>query len=371
MSFESINEEIEATPSDRDVGVFIPNHVLLDWFDKMKKKMPRAFSPDDTLFRGDEGQHPYGTKLKTFFDEDPETPMDCIVLGSKWQLEDCRYPTAFADGREPMYAVLLNGQPTQIGLMDAHGGEEAEWMVDTSKRVKNEDGTIINERFDMLARLNSSHHKNDESNDHAGDTNVSSLDEQNARIERALKTMHLVEGLDSWEGKDYSKFLDEFLNYCFTPEEHALIMMQTSGCYSDASFEDQIKSFPSSVGQDIQDGSNFFSRIAIAKMAVYYRKENLGGVILANERGTKFQAIEFFGFHTSQGIPCISIQYGIDPEGIDRMEDFLRGETYEVMIEENATAVSLEEHFLNCIKNEKVQMMLAVVFFFTKATWLP
>lgn len=353
MSFESINEEIDATTSDRDVGVFLPDQVLLDWFDKMKKKMPRAFSPDDTLFGDDAGQHRYGTKLKTFFDDDPEKPIECYVLGSKWQLEDCRYPgipTTFADGREPVYAVLMNGQPTQINFMDAHEGEYGWRVVESRKKLKKESGTILNERLDMLARLNSSHHTNDESDDRVDDCNINSLELQNARIQRALKTMHLAQELVTWGGNDYSKFLDEFLDNCFTPEECAHIMMYTSGDDSTASFEDKIKSFPA--GEDVQDGNNFYARIAIAKMAIYHTKENLGGVILANKRGTKFQAIEFCGFCASQGIPCISIQYGVDPEGIDRTEDFLRGETYEAMIEENSIAVSLEEHFLDCIKNE-------------------
>ena len=87
-------------------------------------------------------------------------------------------------------------------------------------------------------------------------------------------------------------------------------------------------------------------------MAIYHLKENLGGVILTNQRGTKFQAIEFNGNCTSQGVPCIDINYALDPEGVDRPMDYLRGETYEVMEEENSVAVCLEENILNSVRNE-------------------
>ena len=365
MSFESVNEEIDATPSDRDIGVFIPEHDLLDWFDKMKKKIPRAFSPDDTLFGDDAGQHPYGTKLRTYFDEDPEQPMECYVLGSKWQMEDCCYPgipTIFADGREPVYAVLMNGQPTQIHLTDAHEGEGG-WMVD-NKRPKKENGTIINERLDMLARLNGSHQittsensEDDYGADDGSDSNADmSLEIQNARIKRALKTISTSESMDQWNRKEYDKFIEEFLLYSFTPYERGVILKHQGGSKSaengSRALEDAIKSFSSSVDKAKLADNNFYARIALAKMAIYHAKENLGGVILANKRGTKYQAIEFINFCAADQIPCISIQYAVDPESIEGPEHFLMGETYENMEEENSVAVCLEEHFLDYLKNE-------------------
>ena len=374
MSFESVNEEIDATPSDRDIGVFIPEHDLLDWFDKMKKKMPMAYSSDDTLFREDAGQHPYGTKLRTFFDQDPEQLMECYVLGSKWQMEDCAYPgipTVFADGREPVYAVLMNGQPTQIHLTDAHGSE-GDWMVD-NKRSRKENGIIINERLDMLARLNGSHQlSTNENSDDDYDENISnsdlSLDMQNARIKRALKIISTSESIDQWNRKEYNKFVEEFLLYSFTPYERGVILQHQEGSKSVQNesnvFEDGIKTFSSSIQEAQTADNNFYARIALAKMVIYHAKENLGGVIIANKRGTKFQGIEFIGSCASDKIPCVSIQYAVDPESIEGPELFLRGETYEVMKEENSVAVCLEEHFLDCLKNEGINDLGSGLLFY-------
>jgi hypothetical protein len=128
--------------------------------------------------------------------------------------------------------------------------------------------------------------------------------------------------------------------------------------------EDCVKLFPSSTNLKDQDCNNFKARIALAKMAIYHVKENLGGVVLANKRGTKFQAIEFINPCKSHGVPCISIQYGVDPEGIDRPKDFLAGETVEVMEEENSVAVTLEEHLLDCTKNESLNDLGSGLLFY-------
>lgn len=129
--------------------------------------------------------------------------MECYVLGSKWQVEEGCYegviPTMLPDGREPVYAVLLNGEPSWIPLMSAHEGEDGDWMVDTARQMDN--GTIINERLDMLARLNGSHHtdKDDDADDdeevnfddwtddddYYYDSKPRSLEVLNARIHRS------------------------------------------------------------------------------------------------------------------------------------------------------------------------------------------
>jgi len=87
-----------------------------------------VFTPDDRLFGSDKGQHPYGTKLLTFFDDDPNKPMRCEVRGSKWEMQS--EFLRMADNREPMYVVLINGEYSLIHLTNAH--EEGGWKVDTS-----------------------------------------------------------------------------------------------------------------------------------------------------------------------------------------------------------------------------------------------
>eukprot|EP00804_Cyclotella_cryptica_P006950 CCRYP_007084-RA/>CCRYP_007084-RA protein AED:0.40 eAED:0.40 QI:287/1/1/1/0/0.5/2/21/370 len=334
VCFQAINDEIDATPSDRDVGIFIPETDLLQWFDTIKTKIPDAFEQEDTLFGEDAGQHSYGTKLRTFFDEDPEHPMECYILGSKWISEDAM----FADRREPVYVVLLNGELSQINLVSAHEGDEGDWIVDTKRMKRGNESVIINERLDMLARLNSSHHadKCGGDNDNSvldgrsgklvGDSGLLSVEEQNIRIHRGLKALNTPESVCKWDNPMHGEFLEEFLMYSFTPFEYETILQYPHGGCGSGTIEDQVVTFPSSssANGEWHGNYNFYARLSIAKMAIHFLKDNLGGVILANRRGTKYQAIEFYNICATQGVPCISIQYGIDPEGIKNATEFLR-----------------------------------------------
>lgn len=112
-------------PTDSDVGVFISESSLEDWHLKMQAKMPDIFTADDKIFGKDAGQHPQGTKLMAFFDDDPKKPMRCEVMGSRWKLESPYMK--LADNREPHYIVLINGELSQIVLTSAH--EQSGWKV--------------------------------------------------------------------------------------------------------------------------------------------------------------------------------------------------------------------------------------------------
>mmetsp|Transcript_7900 Transcript_7900/g.14886 ORF Transcript_7900/g.14886 Transcript_7900/m.14886 type:complete len:512 (+) Transcript_7900:551-2086(+) len=118
----------DGSPTEEDDGIFIPESTLLAWHRKMQRNWPQVFTPDDRLFGSDKGQHPYGTKLLTFFDDDPNKPMRCEVRGSKWEMQS--EFLRMADNREPMYVVLINGEYSLIHLTNAH--EEGGWKVDTS-----------------------------------------------------------------------------------------------------------------------------------------------------------------------------------------------------------------------------------------------
>jgi len=61
----------------------------------MQQLLPQIFTPDDKLFGTQGRQHELGTKLKTFFDDDPNKPMHCEVAGSRWKIE--------YGEREPVY----------------------------------------------------------------------------------------------------------------------------------------------------------------------------------------------------------------------------------------------------------------------------
>ena len=92
----------------------------------MQERYPQVFTPDDTLFGSDEGQHPYGTKLLAYFDDDPNKPIRCEVRGSRWKSES--EFAGMADNREPVYVVYVDGELSQIALTSAH--EEGGWQVE-------------------------------------------------------------------------------------------------------------------------------------------------------------------------------------------------------------------------------------------------
>lgn len=119
-------------PTQRDIGKFVSENLLLDWHRKMQIKMPKVFTPKDKMFGKHGRQHPYGTKLMTFFDDDPNKPMRCEVKGSKWNTE---MYMGLPDNREHYYVILINGELSQIPFTDAHEEEGVgSWMGQKSTR---------------------------------------------------------------------------------------------------------------------------------------------------------------------------------------------------------------------------------------------
>jgi len=115
-----MNEEDEG-PTAADVGRFIPNSELLKWHQEMQLQFPQIFTPDDKLFGIHDDQHAMGTKLLTYFDDDPNKPMRCIVKGSRWNQE-------FDGYKEPVYVILIGGELSQIALTSAH--EDGGWKIE-------------------------------------------------------------------------------------------------------------------------------------------------------------------------------------------------------------------------------------------------
>ena len=109
----------EATP--KMVGKFIAQTKLEAWWAMMQQYCPQVFPEDDPC----PTQHSQGTRLMTYFDNDPEKPMRVEVLGSNIFQDipksEPRYIIRFKDGEEL----------SCIPLTSAHkeGGWQVGWDV--------------------------------------------------------------------------------------------------------------------------------------------------------------------------------------------------------------------------------------------------
>jgi len=339
----------------------------------MKIKMPRVFPPDDKVFGNDTTQHPYGTKLLTHFDGDKNKPMHATVLGSRWKKDGfCKYPgmashSPYVDGLEPMYTLLMHGELTQDGLMDAHMEEEGVgWDVIGREET-------VNPRLDALACAHQNNHcrdgNSDEEDSSDWDSSMERFDNdrfgyddaaaltvptQNRHIRRALKRLLLEENsMESWDPSFHGDFLERFIAYSFSASERDHIMNVGGSVLSNDNIADKVKSFPMTTSRPLQpDEKNFHARVVMAQLVVYFLRDKFGAVILRNERGTKFQAMEWNDMQEIDGLPCLSITYATDPEGAENPEAYLRGEVIKMMEVPNELAVALEDHLLNCVSND-------------------
>jgi hypothetical protein len=115
----------QGDPTSEDEGKFLSEEELLAWHRNMQRQYPQVFTEDDKLFGELGGQHPLGTKLMTWFDNDPNKPIRLEVRGSRWKIElgDC----------SPMYVVKRqdDGELSQIYLTSAHeaGGWKVGWNL--------------------------------------------------------------------------------------------------------------------------------------------------------------------------------------------------------------------------------------------------
>lgn len=107
------NDDDEASPND--VGKFLSQAELEAWWSEMQAKYPEVFLPSDLCPQ----QHPFGTKLMAYFDNDPNRPIRVEIVGSKFR-NDC--------GKYAFYVVKYKdvGKLSFVHLTSAH---DEEWKV--------------------------------------------------------------------------------------------------------------------------------------------------------------------------------------------------------------------------------------------------
>ena len=114
-------EEDNDDPTPADIGRFIPQAELQEWWTFMQRKYPQIFPASDPC---PSKQLTKGTKVRNYFDGDRSKEMNAIILGSKMKKE------SFSPEEYPMYVVRCppsSHELSYIHLTEAH--EEDGWKV--------------------------------------------------------------------------------------------------------------------------------------------------------------------------------------------------------------------------------------------------
>ena len=108
--------EEDGEPTQADVGRFIPQGKLEQWWKEMAKKYPQVWGNDPCP-----KQHAAGTKLVSYFDDDPNKPQRVEVMGSKFDHE-------FPSGQYAFYVVRFKDS-TELSKVHLTAAHEEDWKV--------------------------------------------------------------------------------------------------------------------------------------------------------------------------------------------------------------------------------------------------
>lgn len=90
----SMYEDKEEDVTEADIGKFIPQKEMEKWWKQQQKKYPAIFTADEDC----PAQHPQGTKLMSYTDDDPNKPVRVEVVGSRWRKDNFM-------GKQAMYIL--------------------------------------------------------------------------------------------------------------------------------------------------------------------------------------------------------------------------------------------------------------------------
>lgn len=313
MGEQMLTEMEENEPQVSDVGFFIEETILSDWWNVTKAKFPQLFEDDEKQFP----QHSFGTKLRAYFN-DPQKPIQVSIVGSKMFSDGARYYGGEND-KTPYYIVKYRGCCyTELGLiayLDAHEDDEEDINLTSYSRwrVGWNDVDEKDEEYDKLVEIASTNR----------------LKKEN---EEEGVVLDYNSSMDNWEKED-GPFADAFWMISFTPSEQKQLTKQ------------QIRSKNIS----LVDNDNITLRKLLMRLVLAWEDDSAGGAIITNKRRTKFQVIEFYGPIKEEKnkvtIPIVDIQYG-NAANMNDAELFLRDEKIHVIECSDALAKTFENHIM-------------------------
>jgi hypothetical protein len=272
-------------PTKKDAGSFLNKQEIKDWRQEIGEIFPQVYEKDYEMFGkdGGGGPHGFGTKLRTT--EECEISVYATIVGSRFYDEGTHRNRKY---KLPFYIVKIKGDSAEelmkIDMCDAHHNYRTGWG-------DGEDDAIDEDVKNMLPRQ-----VKDDSND------------EWQRLE--ARHQQIMAGLGKWNKDAHGSVAQAFWNNMFTPDE-----VKEFNCGDRLIVPSEYKA-PSSFGH-----SNLKER----QLSMSIVNEGCNGIILENQRGTKFIAIDVYGPSDYDGTPVINVQFTISYEK-DCAELFLRGE---------------------------------------------
>jgi len=298
-----MDEEQEQYASPADERKFLSEEELQVWWREMQQKHPSIYGPDDLLFGRDRTQHALGTKIMTYFDDDPNRPMRFTIRGSRWVRESSS-PWGGSSEKTPMYVVKMHGSNNELdqielGSVHEEGGWKVGWDIEDDEDDDDDEDSFDDDEVEKIAEDYEDDAKEDE---HVHQNKI---------------------GLEQWCLETDGPIADSFLHWTFASGDEII------GGNDDPE----------------KDAQSLLMRIVRA-----YVVDGMGGVILQNTRETKFQAIEFnCPMKSHNGEPLIQISYAIGPDK-EGAQYFLRGEELAILKCTDECSVQLEQHILSTCK---------------------
>eukprot|EP00933_Yihiella_yeosuensis_P065753 TRINITY_DN69723_c0_g1_i1.p1 TRINITY_DN69723_c0_g1~~TRINITY_DN69723_c0_g1_i1.p1 ORF type:complete len:161 (-),score=22.75 TRINITY_DN69723_c0_g1_i1:317-799(-) len=118
VDYGYMNEEFLDTAENEDMrGHFLTDKEIKQWFEQDKQKHPQIYEDDDTAFGQDSTQHAFGTRLLSYFDDDPARPIRLIIVGSRMAKNDRGELTPFYLVESPRGKEI-----SFLDIEDAHCG---------------------------------------------------------------------------------------------------------------------------------------------------------------------------------------------------------------------------------------------------------